>query len=302
MAIRKHIRSRIFLALPSALIAFEAADALELGGVQISAQPRIETGAQYYRFSQDAEVTSNGVALSGATVSAVLPFIGGGLTLFADRFFLDVSGQHAFTGNDDFSQTELFFNEDQVIQEQGTSDFYRNEIAVSLGHGVAANTALYVGYKRAEVSFKDTATSTAQNPFFSTTLERKNDYTQNGFFLGGVQGWSIAENSPFGGLLTFNVAVAYLEGKIKSNTSETLVEPAGFTFSESDSATRVVDGQFEGDTVGVNLGLSWKAAITKRLNYHLGASGYTYNFSGKDGAADFAETLVRFAAALSYDF
>lgn len=77
----------------------------------LSFQPRLEAGVMYYSFESEAvssTVLSSPVAFNtGANVtqqafeySDNLPFVGGGGTFFMNRFFLDLSMQYAFDGDD----------------------------------------------------------------------------------------------------------------------------------------------------------------------------------------------------------
>ena len=138
------------------------------------------------------------------------------------------------------------------------------------------------------------------------SLKRDVDFDQDGFFLGGVYALSIGEYSG----LSFSVALANFNGKYDSRgnlTTEIIEEEAG----DADKDTFPTGILFDGDTIGLNLGASWKGRITENLNYTLGADGYSYDFDAKkvqklngasSVAADLSESVLRVSAGLSYQF
>ena len=77
----------------------------EANALDLTAQPRINTGMMYYQFEQSDHF--NVVVFDGRQLSAgvtditygdVMPFIGGGATVFLDRFYVDGYVQKAFSG------------------------------------------------------------------------------------------------------------------------------------------------------------------------------------------------------------
>lgn len=272
--------------------------------LDVSFEPRLETGALYYQFSQEdlfvvGETNVEGV--TGFSVSSFMPFVGGGVTVFLDRFFLDLYAQGAFNGEDSISQQNFQGSQAGdspagLFSTNENDEFDRQEYSVSLGYAVTPSTALYFGYKRAEFSIEGTGDITANiggTNLGTLPWQATVDYTNDGFFIGGVQAWNVDWKGPIRGALSLNFGVGFLSGDIEQTS-------------------QIADGppselEFEGDTVGLNLGANWKAPITKKLAYSIGVSGYQYNFdadrpTGGTAAANFSEALIKFSVGLSYLF
>ena len=60
---------------------------------------------------------------------------------------------------------------------------------------------------------------------------------------------------------------------------------------------------YDGDSVGLNLGASLKGRVVENLSYSLDMNGYNYDFNtSNSGGSDFSESVLRFSAGLSYRF
>ncbi len=182
-----------------------------IGGVTIGIKPRLTGGAMYYDYSQptagvdQAELISAAEGLTadidgilegfglepvpGASssqssveqeqpfeVTTWLPTVGGGATIFLDRFFIDGSAQHAFNSSDSTSQTQdralASFNQGvgdvggvpvrfdagassfQRLNESFDVDIDRTEWSISAGYAVTDSLSAYAGYKQANTNFK----------------------------------------------------------------------------------------------------------------------------------------------------
>jgi hypothetical protein len=157
-----------------------------VAAVDFAFQPRLETGAMYYDLDVDdvAQIESGPLTQpveSGSTISSNsktgfefkswMPFIGGGGTFFADKFFVDVSAQYADNGSDSSSTSDLtpeqvtnfpipgippdrLFSQTTLQNNNTDSDFDRTEWAVSVGYAITNHFALYAGYKSAQTDFE----------------------------------------------------------------------------------------------------------------------------------------------------
>jgi hypothetical protein len=269
--------------------------------LDVSFEPRLETGALYYDFSQENVINlpteTRLTGLTGFSVNSFMPFVGGGISVFLDRFFLDLYAQAAFNGDDSISQNgfdaDLTEQLDPVVfldESNEDDEFDRQEYSASLGYALTPSTALYVGYKRVEFSF-DGVGEISDNAGTTNVPWKSNlDYSSDGFFIGGVQAWNVDWKGPFRGALSVNLGVGFLNGTIDSS-----VQVGTDPVEDLPETT--------GDSVGLNVGAAWKAPITKKLAYSIGVNGYQYNYDAdQENAADFSEALVRFTAGLSYSF
>lgn len=374
---------RLSLIVSSVLAGNSTYAEFTIGGLNVGFQPRLNGGGMYYEFSQPgadalaqaqqaefAEATQNAINdilrqqnVQGSVaepviesvaieepfeVSALLPTIGGGGTLFVDRFFIDGYAQHAFQTSDSVSQSQdvslsafgtgtlqnqpLTFNATQIERQSRTFDvdIDRTEWSVSAGYAVTDSFSVYAGYKRAETTFEQnlaegniirditiaftaqpaTASGQAirQEGTISQNVER--DFEHDGPFVGAVYGWPINQ-WVFDGLLTFNLAVAFLDGEVTERATDTII-----TFEGAQQPEQVpdIESVLEGDSIGLSLGLSWKGSTpVEGLAYLIGVNGYQYDFDGdtvrlstepvdRNVDVDFDETVINFQAGLSYNF
>jgi hypothetical protein len=140
------------------------------------------------------------------------------------------------------------------------------------------------------------------------TGDVERDFEHDGPFIGAAYGVPLS-HWVFDGLLSFNLAVAFLDGEVTERTSNVRI-----TFNDGTSVTQpAFETVLEGDTVGLSLGLSWRGGMpVEGLSYLLGIDGYRYDFGGdtvkqaglpdRDVDFDFDETVVNFRAGLAYAF
>lgn len=213
-----------------------------IGGIEIGVKPRLTGGAMYYNYSQptvgvervqlqrstatlEAGV-NNLLAANGLEpvsseadssvslekpfdVSAWLPTVGGGATIFIDRFFIDGSAQHAFTGSDSASQPLAFANtvfaqgvqpgtgtrfdvaatQFSRVNESFDVDIDRTEWSISAGYALTESFSVYAGYKRAETSFDQQGKETTTRRQTSVSAEA---FDANGDPVLDTQGNAIA--------------------------------------------------------------------------------------------------------------
>ncbi len=293
-------------------------------------QPRLKTGTQYYKYTQDAFVNPPkdpaGIfpdVLSDIEFSDILPFIGGGLTLFIDRIFADFDIQHAFDGQDSdrfstraFAQgvgptaTPTLFGTDTQLN----TDFDRTDWAVSLGYSVTDSFIVFAGYKRAKTDYDADLTgevtgfqvnNLAPIPFLTGSLIGKFDQEleYDGPFVGMHYTWEIKQGFFLEGVVDGNFAVAFMDGSVDLAITDTFVtNQTGAVVPVDFQSFISQQGNLKGDTVGLSLGLFWKGFTpVDGLIYSVGIAGYRYDFDS-DKTADFSETQVRFDLGLAYAF
>ena len=256
----------------------------------LSWRPRVETGALYYKFDDEnaLRVRQNTLfAQEGIEIESWLPFVGGGVTVFVDRFFIDGNVQYAFEGSDRFAQSLGSAGATTPLTTEFTSndsDIKRLEYALSLGYSVAEETALYLGVKGARTEFDVNSTGEqfsagSSAGTFNQILDLEFSYI--GPFVGGTQAWNLDKGS-----FTANVGVAFLW-----STFEQTVDGVG-------------QPDIDGNTIGLNFGVSWIGLTpVDQLTYTLGIKGYRYDFEADEAdVGDTKETAVTFAAGLAYAF
>jgi hypothetical protein len=323
---------------------------LRLGGHDIGFQPRVYGGVMYYEYKQDAFISDTSgefrpgtLAISSAEkfeAKTTLPIVGGGGTFFVDRFFVDVYAQHAFSQSDSDTQRQFdavsliddpqnagsFTNQQTLSQD---FDLERTEWAVSAGYAITNKFSLFAGYRRADTDFdiresgqlaiddiNTTLTPPAERVRADITSDTKQKFEQDGPFVGFVFGGPLKQWI-FDGVLSFDLAVAFLDGDVKQETrnvkfTHTVVDGRPVPDSTGDDTDLSIDG----DAVGLNLGLHWRGFTPiKRLSYLIDIVGHQYDFSADEAKIrigdsttterrdfDFQEVLIAFRLGFSYAF
>jgi hypothetical protein len=294
--------------------------------LDLTIEPRLQTGIIDYQFEQKPvsvsnEKTGKFAKDHGFKLVSALSFVGGGATLFLDRFFVDLYVQKAFSGSDTASQLYdfnlSFPSGDETVGLEGSypyiidSDFEREEYSFSTGYALGSQWVVFGGYRKAKTNFSDTMSLKTEIKGSVDSLEfplaitaqgkRRTSFKQDGYFIGGVYAFNIGNHV----IISLNAAVAFLDGKYDSRGS-----------LETD-ATATVDGEqidvpvpssnigtnHDGDTTGLSLGAALKGRIGERLGYALSVDGYSYDFeANQEYIADLSESVLRFSAGLSYQF
>lgn len=303
--------------------------------VEFGARPRFNVGAQYYGYDQDSfsfETPNPDFQDTGSDLefSDTLPFVNGGLTLFVDRFFVDLSVQYSFDGEDedDFSinsfiqgdpnagpnspiQADTILNFDTQLD----AEFDRLEYSVSVGFAVTEEFVVFAGYKRAETEFDIklqngqinafSAANMVPIPFLSGTFTGNQDleFDYDGPFIGGAYTWAVGTV----GALTGNLAVAFMDATVDVKYRDIEVTNQMGVTAPLDLNAVIATGSsgtldLDGDTIAVSLGITWKGFTpVDGLTYAVGLNGYRYEFDG-DNTPDFAETVARLDFGLAYAF
>lgn len=226
-----------------------------------------------YQFTRKPLTYTDGRRKSGTRLESVLPFAGGGITIFENQFFFDLYLQKAFSGSD---ETAIFYEDDSgsssTRNRKINSDFERDEFSVSVGYAVGNQGALFIGYRRSKINFIDTFTYTKitdNNPNYTENGIRDTDFKQSGYFLGGAYLLPIGEHTA----ITLNAAVAFLDGEFDYRVHSVEASSIDGPVKQDDSATNL-----GGDTAGLNLGIAWKGRMFESVDYTLGLDGYSYDF------------------------
>jgi hypothetical protein len=304
--------------------------------VQYAFQPRIEAGAMYYQYQQDAftELTSDTESLfpglpdnrvgfasqSGLKFNDVLPFVSGGGTAFIDQFYFDLSVQYADNG-EDTAQTRRaeFFTADndpggafQTTEKNSwDSDFDRIDIGISLGYVVTENFTVYAGYKYAKTDFDIKRSGDFR-------LDRCGDESSPE----GIPPGCVTAPSPFSFTFTEDAELEFeQDGPFVGASFGTEIGPGTLTgnfavaFLDATVKERSSNGvkdsgepldpikmKFDGDTIGLSAGISWWGPTPiEDLRYLLAIDGYRYSYDGGENQ-DFSEELVRLKVGLAYTF
>ncbi|MEE9398152.1 MAG: hypothetical protein V3V31_14190 [Methylococcales bacterium] len=298
--------------------------------LEFGVQPRFNTGVQYYEYSQDSfsSVSNSNPnfsnAAGGLKYNDFLPFVNAGLTLFADKLFVDLFVQYSFDGEDEdrFSNSNFLIaspprlNSDTVISTNSEldNDFERLEYSVSVGYAVTDKFVLFAGYKWAKTEFEAdlregqiNAASTnngTRNPFLSGRFMGRldQDIKYDGPFVGAGYVWEVGA----AGALTGNIAVAFMDGNVDFDFHDITQTNDMGNIRPLDLNANLANDQnvinLNGDTIGVSVGLTWKGFTpVDGLNYAIGVNGYRYDFDSTR-STDFTETVVRLDFGVAYTF
>ena len=268
-------------------------------GSALELQSRFQAGVMDYQFTMKPLTYADGDRYSGFTLESVLPFVGGGITVFENRFFFDLYLQKAFSGSDE--TTSRFEGSSRTSDEKINSDFERDELSLSVGYAVGNQGALFLGYRRSTTSFIDTfteVTTDSNNSIYTENGTRDIDFKQSGYFLGGAYAFPINEQTA----ITLNAALAFLDGEYDVRRHSIQVSSINDSEETDDSADK-----YGGDTVGLNLGVALKGHLSESLDYTLGLNGYSYDFELRNRdefesveTPKISESVMRLSAGLSY--
>lgn len=308
----------------------------------ISFQPRVEVGVMQYEL--ETEASSNTLFLiKNQTHSAfkyedIMPFVSAGATFFMKRLFVDISGQYAFDGDDTGAMTRSKFIVDSIDPENQTftsnyiafsptheATFDRTDMAISLGYALTRTLSIFVGYKTAETQFHEkyggpysskhhntAETGPDDIYYYSGHWSGESTYTFEyaGPFIGFIQGWDFSESRYLKGMLAANVALAFLDGKLETESAGSRVtvtrindqEIPEYVFpEEGDNLSSGTDTK--GNALGLKISLSWNGTTPwEGLSYVIGLSAYRYEFDANENSPNMNETSTNLKVGLSYVF
>jgi hypothetical protein len=271
-------------------------------------QPRINVG--WLDYTLDLKSTA-GLADIDWNINDNMPVAEIGATLFIKKFYVDFLYQHTAKGYFDISAGNFLpagpFYElplDADVSIIGSGDFHHRNYAITLGYQLLDNLSFYAGYKQNDTSFDlnsqtifhmiddGSLTGTPGFPINQSLIgDFDIDYEANGPFIGGIYGFIIDDK----GVLSLNLAVAFLDGDIKQNGE--YINPRTGIYDD------LFDMSSSGDSIGLSYGIGWRSNLTDRLGYYLTAKGYNYDFEADNkDQPDFRERTYQFSIGLSYSF
>lgn len=282
---------------------------LSMASEGIKFVPRVSVGVEDYELEIEPTDILGGLNWK---LGDMVPFAKVGGTFFYNRFFADINYQRSADGDFDISGGVAYdtgFIPDlptlaPVATFVGSAEFYNYSYAVSAGYQLLDNLSVYAGYKQIFTKFDLNVLATFDavddgsitgTPGFPLQLNQYGDfdvdYDAKGPFLGTTYGFLIGEE----GVLSLNLAVAYLDGDIKQKGNYVNVA----TGAKDDS----FDLSTSGDSIGFSYGVSYSSNLSEKLSYALTANGYTYDFDS-DGKtlSDFNEQSYQFSCSLSYHY
>ena len=277
-------------------------------------EPRVQAGLIDYKFEQKSATRSDGDKDHGFKLLGEMPFVGVGTTFFANRFFIDLYVQKAFSGSDTATREEDIDLGTSVVRLSHIvdSDFERDDYSFSVGYAFGSRWVVFGGYRNAKTRFTNNESlrhEVTTNEFITGQNEFSPSFKQDGYFLGSTYALPVGERS----VVTFNLALAALDGKYDSRRSMVLkgVDSEGNILNGSDGKPlerNIDEGTVHsGDTMGLSFGASWKGRIGERIGYSFGADGYNYDFDNKSSEnrfyqADLSEKVLRVSGGISYQF
>lgn len=239
--------------------------------------PRASIGVADYQFSQDAR---DQIDFPEVNFSVVFNMLGVGGTFYKDNYYIDLFFQHSDNQSDDFEENIQGTN----FKERFVGD--RKDAAVTVGMKILDfRGSVYGGYK---IGVSE-ATS---------DLDTKLKFSEDGYFIGGNYSWPIGK-----GTLTFNMAVAFLDGSLKEDASA-----AAEAFIQGLHPGAVLDLDADSKATGLSYGISWSAPLSERFTYSVSvdANNYTFKDVDDDLATDppdeFEEDFVTAKLSFSYHF
>lgn len=272
------------------------------GAVELNVQPRVNTGLLYYEFEQDAVFTffisDNDAHVFGPnsklSVSDTMPFLGIGVTVFANRFSFDFYAQKAISGEDTIEQQQGTFSSTTLAYAEGAREWDRKEYSVSVGFAVTDHTAVFAGYRQSNSDFDQiTIGHVVGNPTPFEPVKSRLKYKQDGPFIGITNKLIVNNGGFFDGAIGLSYGLAFIDGDLVSTTGK----------------------HSKGDTIGVMTGISWQSSITDRLGYTLALDHYRYDFNADNSgilqgiedsnvfySADFSEMLIKTSVGINYLF
>ncbi len=267
-------------------------NALE-GGVTLI--PQVAFQYKTLDFKQEFVGGSN-AGISG-DFDATLPTINLALTALYDKAYVSIKYDTSFSDN--FTDADNGFT-------KANSEVERNDFSITVGYNVWQGLNAFGGYMVGKTTvtpdprYIDNPGAQQNNsqcvttvPCFPTVISNlakdhellslsayEQKYEEKGFFLGASYGLPVQQL----GTLSLSIAYALMDGEYTDNYLEGTANPQAF--------------DYQGDSKGFSLGLTWSAPLTeksgyfvdiRRQEYDMDADDKTPNFSG---SVETEETMV----------
>lgn len=296
-------------------------------------RPRIETGTVNYSF-EIGTVSSSLAPHYGQTSGAnntqdkreftdTMGFVGGGLTLFSGRWFIDLSAQSVLEGKDRTSGMVSQYDEEVqggflfAADLEYSGKFDHQGQAVSVGYALNKRLSVFAGYKWAQTDLEMVFEGPLSIRFIDqfTTIgrlygEENVEFEYAGPFLGITHGWPIDQGRLWNGLISANMGVAFLSSDMQQKQNSTwrleykYDDSGDWVYTEPLIVNDHQTAKSKGKTLGITLGLSWNGMTPiSGLTYTVGLSGYRYQFDSDDPSQpDIRETTVNLKLGVAYLF
>ncbi|QIB65928.1 hypothetical protein [Kineobactrum salinum] len=209
------------------------------------------------------------------------------------------------------SINDISTNSDVPFTDADTS-VDRTDYSVTLGYNVWKGANVFVGYMEGETTLEpgprcptdvtqaavcdgsagglSLGGNLAQDHLLLGLSPYRQNYEEDGWFLGASYAWKIADK----GTLSVSLAYADLEAKYVDNYLLG-VEGANENFI------------FDGDSDGLSYGVSWSAPLTSRVGYYLDIRRQSYDMRVNESSGNFPglvvdtdETMTAFSAGLQF--
>lgn len=258
--------------------------------------PQIFSGFTYIDYRQEAGFFS-GTTFDEYEVSGILPFVGGGLRLSYDPFFLSVRGQETFEGEDSDKLTVAYLGRGQTARLD--SRFRRSDITALLGYNLTSTELLgkstftiFTGYKYAHAEIENDVTGQRNIPP-SARIDLVRGPLDVDFTYHGPQA-GIGYNFPISllqGHVYFDSAFTYYMATINLD----------FRPSRESPIFPSLNGSADATSVGYYFRVGWLGRLYRDFNYTLSFDNSKSEFDSDGNVSDFSETEYRFHAGLSYN-
>lgn len=223
----------------------------------------------------DQEYTAGKFAGRQSEFSTDIPTVNLTGTAVYDRFYLSYKFEKeltsATTGVDETPErgNQKYFLNTPAGDE---TDIEREDQSITFGYNAWQNLNVFVGYMKG----KTTLSPDAMCPGICTTPmanlaydhhvvnigSYEQEYTEEGFFAGLSYGYRVSDI----GTLSASIAYASMDGQYKDNYAALPAE----------------NFDFEGDSTGFSIGLTWSAPLTDRVGYFVDLRRQAYSMDAKD--------------------
>ncbi len=277
---------------------------------------------------QDKELSFDqkysGAANNDADFSVNLPMLTASLTAAYGKFFASIKMERNLadtsTNTTETNRAEEDLTSNLITHEGGTVDVGREDITLTVGMNVWKSLNLFVGYldgktelspdpfcanpfppsnddgffeagdpalvacsrsNRAFQQFFIGDTPSAENPPFFYVENQpayQQEYTESGFYFGTSYTFKVAE----AGNLSVSIAYASMDGEYKDNAND----PEG-------AFSNFVAFDYEGDTTGTSIGLTWSAGLGESSAYFVDVRRQSYSMTGSDQTGRFEGVSLR---------
>lgn len=280
---------------------------LPVSAVEWSLVPGISYQQKYLDFEQVYFTANSSAEPNKADFSTDLPVLTASLTLAVGKFFISTSyGNTIAASTTSTSETDRSREgeiQPNLIAVDGSDvDVERRDVSVTVGANIFAGLTGFIGYLdgRTRLSPDPFCATPASNPncqitnraflqYFSGKLDEgihqpsyQQEYSESGPFIGAGYAW----NFDSFGTLSASLAYAFMDGKYRDNAND----PNGdwLNSQSSDNSSIMLPFNYQGDSTGLSLGLTWVGNLGDSTNYTIDIRQQQYEMDATDvTGADF---------------